>query len=221
MHEANLTVAAVALAAITAPQAHDAPLFRLQEERISIEYNVTRAEAVIAMEAEAEVALRGLEIRAPDGELLFTLSAAAAAGPGFKEFRLGSAEIGPTSFAKMLAEGVYELRGRTAGGQLVLGEALLSHGLLRPPVVLYPVEGARDVPTDLVVSWVPEAGVAGYHVVLEQGENDGLSLDLPGGASSFQVPPGILAHGTESHVEVGAIAPNGNRTLVEISFTTR
>ena len=77
------------------------------------------------------------------------------------------------------------------------------------------------VSTNLTVSWVPDPEARAYRVILEQGETDGLTAVLPARSSSFQVPDGILAPGTESHVEVGAIGPNGNCTLVEVSFTTR
>jgi hypothetical protein len=63
--------------------------------------------------------------------------------------------------------------------------------------------------------------VAAYRVQLEQGESDGLAVNLPPEQDSFRVPDGFLARGTETQLEIAAIGPNGNHTVVEIAFTTQ
>ena len=56
---------------------------------------------------------------------------------------------------------------------------------------------------------------------MEQGETDGVNIQVPKGKSTLRIPPGILAPGTETQLEIAAVGANGNKTLVEIPFTTR
>jgi hypothetical protein len=99
---------------------------------------------------------------------------------------------------------------------------VFSHALPAPALIHYPRAGAVDVPASkLLVSWTPDRSASRYRVSLEQGENDGLTVELPAGSHSFQVPDGVLARNTETQLEIAAIGRNGNRTLVEVPFTTR
>ena len=80
---------------------------------------------------------------------------------------------------------------------------------------------SRRIPSGIVVSWTSDPSTVAHRVILEQDENDGLVVQLPAGANEFRVPDGFLLPGTETHVEVGAVAANGNTTLVEVGFSTR
>jgi hypothetical protein len=120
------------------------------------------------------------------------------------------------------AEGEYGIRATTVGGNVVAGRARLSFDLPAAPRIHYPPPGATGVTTsDLSVLWLADRSAASYFVQLEQGETDLLAVNLPAGRSSLRVPPGILARGVETRLEIAAIAPNGNRTAVETVFTTR
>ena len=44
---------------------------------------------------------------------------------------------------------------------------------------------------------------------------------LPPGKNSLQIPDGFLARGAETKLEIAALSANGNRTVAEVSFTTR
>ena len=119
-------------------------------------------------------------------------------------------------------EGTYTLRARSMDGRPVLGRAKFSHQLPAAPQILFPQEGDADVPvTGLQVRWNADPSAARFRVVLEQGDNDGLQVELPAGTTSMVVPDGVLRSGTETLVEVGAVGANGNCTLVEVSFQTR
>ena len=43
---------------------------------------------------------------------------------------------------------------------------------------------------------------------------------MPGSATTFHVPDGLLASGTKYKVSIGAVTSEGNATFAETSFTT-
>ena len=195
---------------------------QLKEEAMIVEYTATANEAVVIVEAEAEEALGRVEVQSPLGSTLLRLRSEGGEELAVQGFVLESEELPPNQLFRKFSEGNYDFRALSVDGKRASGSAWLSHVLPAAPVVTYPVEGSRNVPAhDLLVTWVSDSAASGYRLVLEQDENDGLTVSLPPGSDSFQVPPGILRGATESHVEVGAIGPNGNITLVEIGFTTR
>jgi hypothetical protein len=197
-----------------------APLL-LKEEQMYLEHSVTHGETVLVMTAESEDPLGTVEVRGPNGAKVLQMGVAAHRGQSLQGFDIETAETSTENLVKTYPEGVYELRALALSGAPALGRAVLSHDLLAPTVITYPAEGAVGVPTHgLTLTWVPDSQAAGYQVGLEQGENDGLSASLPSGASSFEVPDGYLASGTATQFEIQAIGENGNRTLVEIHFTT-
>ncbi len=222
MVKSILVLAVLALTATGWQQKHlsGAPV-RLKEERMILEYSATNHEAAVLVEAESEESLENIEVRDLQGTLLFDLRAEAGLDLALSGFSVESKEFSSTAIFDNYPAGTYELRARTVDGRQARGQAVFSHALPRAPIILYPAEGAHGVPTDLRVRWtsVPEA--VGYQVSLEQGESDGLAVQLSAGRNNLEIPDGVLAPGTETHVEVGAIGANGNRTLVEAVFTTR
>jgi hypothetical protein len=203
----------------TAPGAE--PVLKLKEESMVIEYNAALDEAALRVEAESESALDRVEVRDPSLELVFQLAAEDKKGLALSGFHIESRELSPEELWQSYPEGSYDLRAHTVGGRTMRGHADLWHQLLPPAEILYPLEGAVNVPTSgLVVRWTSNPDAAGYRVELELDENDGLTVELPRGSNSFHVPDGLLASGAELKVEVAAIHRNGNRTLAEVHFTT-
>ncbi|MEW6074279.1 MAG: hypothetical protein AB1726_17005 [Planctomycetota bacterium] len=220
MYKPILAVATLSLTALGSDRSAPQPYLQLKEEAMYIEYAATTDQAVVIVEAESEEGLNRVEVQAPGGATVLRMQAGGGQLVSLSGFLVESRELDSSSLFASFAAGVYELRAETRDGQAVVGSAVFDHLLPPAPAVVYPYEGAEDVPTNLVVTWVPDRAVKAYRIVLEQNENDGLAVELPAGSNSFAVPDGILAPGTESMVEVGAIGTNGNITLVEISFTT-
>lgn len=228
MHKSTITLTALALAALGVPNQEgrrplpyedERPPLRLKEERMTLEYTATADEAVILVEAESEESLGRIEMRSPRGAPLLKMATNHARGFALQGFMVETKELSGEEFFKTYEAGIYDLRAMTTDGRQALGSAVLSHHLPRPAIITYPVDGSL-APTDMTVTWMPDPDAAGYQVVLEQGESDGLIARLPADSNSFQVPPGILLPGVESHVEVGIVGDNGNCTLVEVQFTT-
>ncbi len=192
-----------------------------KEEAIAIEFTATSGEATVVFQAESEVAMQRLQIHDPLGRRLGTFDAGDGNGLRLSGYVLEAAEGTRDEILATFMQGTYAISGQTPSGRKGTGSAALKHRLLDAPAVLYPVEGATDVSTNLTVGWIPDPEAVSYRINLEQGDSDTLAVKLPAGTSSFDVPTGVLAAGESTHVEVGAVAPNGNCTLVEIHFTTR
>ena len=47
-----------------------------------------------------------------------------------------------------------------------------------------------------------------------------LTLNLPPGVTSFEVPPGLLVPGSDYQVGIQTVGENGNIVAVEVTFTT-
>lgn len=213
-----LAVASVAL--FGAPRTIEAPPSLLKEESMTLEYTVTHNEVAVRLHAESEVGLEGVEVLNPNGQPVLRMRAWGGRSLPLSGFKIESLEFPLHEFRRSFVGGRYDIRARTSAGGMATGEAILDFELPAIPVVLYPQEGAVNVPTNLTVAWINDPAAVQYHVVLEQNENDGLEVDLPAGTSQFSVPDGVLAPGTETQVEVGSIGPNGNITVVENIFWT-
>ena len=212
---------AIALGVAATPQrVEERPLLQMKEERMIVEYAASAGEATIIVVAESEEMLGQIEARTPDGLPLLRIQGGPNARFPLQGFLVETRETTLEQLRSRYVEGRYELRALTTDGRPVGGQAVLSHDLRPAPTVTYPVEGDVTVPTTLTVTWEPDQHARAYQVVLEQGDSDNMTVELPAGATSFSVPAGVLRSGEESHVEVGAYHANGNRTLVEVSFTT-
>jgi hypothetical protein len=119
-------------------------------------------------------------------------------------------------------EGAYQFTGTTTKGATLQGEARLSHKLPDPVSLLHPRADEKNVPvTGLQVRWNPVRSLAAYLVVVED-EKTGreINANLPPAATGFAIPDGFLAFGTAYKLAVATVANDGNKSFVEISFTT-
>lgn len=222
MSKLHLTLATSSLVLLLGSSGESGATRQFKEERLVIEYTVTASEAALVMSAESEVPLGMVELRDPLGRPALRLQAGASRDLSLSGFNVESRESSLAELLEAYPAGPYTFGGRTVAGHVLVGGAELNHELPEAARVLWPNEGALDVPTHgLTVRWEGDAQAAGFHVILEQGENDGVSVTVPAGASSLDIPGGVLAPGTETLLEIATIGENGNRTLVEVSFTTR
>lgn len=219
------TTGILVAAAVTAslmPAQDRLPVLQLKEERLTVEYTHTLNEAALVMAAETEAQLAEVELRGPGGLAVLKLRSASGPGLALSGFVIESRESDTHSLFDTYPEGMYSFRGRTVQGQPIEGRARLKHSLPRAPFIQYPSEGELEVPHQgLTLSWLADPEAVAYRVVLEQNENDGLTVDLHAGVQSLLVPDGVLQANTDTLMEVAAIGRNGNRTVTEIQFRTR
>lgn len=195
----------------------------LEEAKIYLEQNVTDADAEIVIVAQGgDEGLKTLEVIGPNGRHFVTLWAGHRRSLGFREVLLETPEPSLASVRKAYPPGVYRFVARTFSGEELTGEAELEHAMPAAATILVPANGAEDVAADqLVVSWVPVAGVESYLLEIEQDElGQSLNLTLPGDATSFAVPEGWLEPGVEYELGLATVSENGNISFQEIAFTT-
>jgi len=223
MKQEYIVVAAVAAVGLVAsPEARPGGLpVELKEESMVIEYTASSGEATIVVSAEAETHLARIEVRGPTGPPVLEMRTDHGLEQGFQGFVVETGEGTPEELMAAFPPGDYTLRARTVDGRTAFGSARFSHVLPQAPLIAYPSEGMAVPTTGLEVSWVADPGVVAYRVNLEQHESDVMTVVVTGGTGSFRVPDGVLAPGTRSQLEIGAIGADGNCTIVEVPFRTQ
>ena len=85
---------------------------------------------------------------------------------------LSALNLGPDEFNHWFPVGDYKISfSPPALGQL---KVHMTHNFPSPPAVLYPLEGAIDVPTNPVITWAPVTGIIGLQLRLK--DNAGFSF---------------------------------------------
>ena len=189
---------------------------------VHFEQNATDGDVEVVFEVKGgDDGLASLTVTAPDGRTVVSVSSPDSSTMGVRQYRFESPE--PTDAARLKAaypEGAYRFAAATATGHRYASDAALSHRLPPAPAVLSPVDEAEDVAVHgLRVTWTPVPDAAAYVVTIEQADLD-LSITLPGAATAFAVPDGVLQPGREYTLAVGAVLPGGNASFVETSFAT-
>ena len=176
---------------------------------------------VVRIASESEEDLERVQVLRPDGRQLVDIAAHHGSRRGLTGLEIELRESDLDTLIREYAEGTYAIRASTVGGGEAAGSAVLSLALAAAPLIEHPQAGANVSIHHLAVNWSTVEGAIAYEVQIEQGDDDGLRVRLPPQQTSFQVPHDLLAPGTETTVEVVAIAPNGNRTVSQSVFETR
>lgn len=196
---------------------------KFEKLAVYLEQNVQDKDAEVKFDIVAGTSgLSELRVVSPDGRVVVDFKSPRSAH-GLRHFTLESPE--PRNDGKLQAdfpEGSYKISGTTTKGEALSGEAVLSHQF--PPVakLSYPAVDATGVLTKgLRVQWAPVKGVDAIAVLLEH-ETTGREVRavLPGSATTFAVPDGILMEGETYKLAVGTVAKSGNKSVSEIGFST-
>ncbi|MBL8858348.1 MAG: hypothetical protein JNL28_07595 [Planctomycetes bacterium] len=221
MSTSNLAIIAAVFAVTLGPANSVTTTVAPMQVKLVLECNVTQGTAAIFAEADCDQKLQQIVVRDPSGADVFKSWVAGERGLGLQGFKFETSEGTAAEVLANYPEGNYLIQARTTTTSGALGTAYLSHRILRPVTITYPLNGAVNVPsTGLVLTWTPTADAAGYQIILEQGDSDGLKIDMPPGCHSLTVPDGFLRSRTHTTFEVMAEAQNGNRTAIEVEFTT-
>jgi hypothetical protein len=191
---------------------------------VHFERNATDGDVEVVFEVKGgDDGLTSLTVTAPDGRRVVAISAPDTSTMGLRQFRFESPE--PTDVERLEAaypEGVYTFAGATTAGDRYASEATLSHALPPAASVVTPADETEGVGvTGVRVTWTPVPGVASYVVTLEQPELAfELTVTLPGSATSFGVPDGVLQPGFGYTLALGTVLDGGNASFVETTFAT-
>jgi len=197
---------------------------RFEHTRVVLERNVTDNDTEIVFKATTpEDGLTSLKVTAPDGRVVVDFKAPTSK-LGIRQLTFESPE--PRKAGAVQADfpaGVYTFSGRTTSGAQLGGRATLSHVFPDPTAVIYPQPNAAGIAFNgFQVKWKPIPALAACIVVIED-EASGLEIrsDLPGNATTFEVPGGVLKPGTEYKLAIGTVAKTGNTSYIETVFTTK
>jgi hypothetical protein len=151
-------------------------------------------------------------------------------------------ELSPAAFFERFPEGEYEVGGRTLEGEHLESTLPVSHVIPAPAggVQVSGVDAAESCDDDpipsvavpVVIDWEPvtashpEIGESGavevvkYQVVVEREEPEllVLSVDLPPGVTSFEVPADFTELGEAFKFEILVRAATGNQTAIESCY---
>jgi hypothetical protein len=140
---------------------------------------------------------------------------------GLTELFFESAEPSPQEVLALFPPGTYEFSGRTVEGEKLFGSALLSHDLPPAPTFISPSPGQVVDRSALTIRWRPISGLARFQlIVANEASGETMTVDLKPWVTSFPVPATFLQPNTLHKAEVLSIAPNGNKTISELTFST-
>jgi hypothetical protein len=223
-HDSWILAAAATLSAfaypVTGAGAEDG---RFQKLSVYLERNMQDHDAEIRFEATgAEDGLAALKVLAPGERTVIDLRSPDSK-LGVRSLTLESPEPDDDKIVRAdFPAGAYRFEGTTTKGERLRGEARLSHVFPEPAVFEYPRPDQKDVPaTALTLRWSVPKGIETCAIVIEQtGSSYEIRALLPGSAKSFTVPKGFLRAGQAYTLAIGTVAKDGNRSVIETSFTT-
>jgi hypothetical protein len=191
---------------------------------INVERNVTDGDTEIVISVvPADEGLKYLSIRAPDKRSIVEVFSLDRSVQGMREFEFESPEPAGDAILGAYPQGIYRFTGRSVGGEWFYSETRLSHLMPAAPVIMSPASESEVPLGALRVEW---SAVPGLNKVVIELENESvdpeqvLSVELPGNATSFDVPAAFMQAGSEYQVGIAAVGQNGNITVVETTFTT-
>jgi hypothetical protein len=197
---------------------------RLERAVIYLERNTADDDAEIRFEVRGPAhGLASLRVTAPDGRTVLDLRAPDSR-LGMRQFALESPE--PRNDGRLQADfpaGTYRFLGTTVQGATLQGTAALSHAFPPAAALIEPRAGERGaVPVDgLQIRWSAVPNLAAIVVVVEdEAAGREVRAQLPGHATAFGVPQGVLAPGTDYTLAIGTVSREGNRSFVETQFRT-
>ena len=198
------------------------PVGEFEDLALFVVYNVSDEDAQIIARGGSEDGIRKVVIFGPRGKVCHNAYSKDKGWIGQADFQFDTPEPLLEDLMEAYPPGVYCFRGKTVDGDILANTVELSYDLLDPPTIIYPQEGATDIPTDgLVVLFEAPEGTEAILLELEDEEEEvALKVDLLADTSSFEVPNNWLKPGIEYVLDIKIIAENGNQTVRDIRFMT-
>jgi hypothetical protein len=197
---------------------------KFEHAAVRLEQNATDEDVEVVFEATSgDIGLAALRVSAPDGRTVIDFKAPDSK-LGIRHLNLESPEpINDGRLQRDFPGGEYTFTGSTVAGDKLSAKATLSHNLPGPASIVRPPPKERNVPVKgLQIKWTAPKNLAFCLVAIED-EETGVKLfeaTLSGGATTLAVPDGLLVSGREYKLEVGTVTREGNRSVVETTFTT-
>lgn len=196
---------------------------KFEKTAIFLEQNIQDKDAEVKLDIIAGTSgLSELRVVAPDGRTVVDFKSPGSTH-GLRHFTLETPE--PRNDGKLQSDfpaGIYKVSGTTTKGEALQGEATLSHQFPSAAKLSFPAEDAKNISTKgLRIKWGAVRDVEAIAVLVEH-EKTGQEVRavLPGSATGFSVPDGVLMEGETYKLAIGTVAKSGNKTVTEIEFGT-
>ncbi|TDJ77540.1 MAG: MmcQ/YjbR family DNA-binding protein [Planctomycetota bacterium] len=231
-------VSAVALVSIAAAPKAPREIIAFEEAELFFEQNATDGDLGLHFKVDGEDSSR-LGLVGPNNRVLVDVKVKGNLGQviGLTELFSESAEpsfddLPADEFMALFEPGEYRFFGRTLGGDTAEGVATLTHDMPGEAVLIAPLEDEEVDPTeDLELMWElvddpapPESVIECYEVVVEKDMDDErlrvFSIFMLPTDTSVRVPAEFFEAGKDYKVEILAQETSGNRTAIEVPFTT-
>jgi hypothetical protein len=198
----------------------DPGLGELLEAELIFEMNATDDDAEVVLELNAEAGMDRVVLYHPSGKPILRLASSDGEDLGLSEVLLETAEPDVTTVMLAYPEGTYRLVARFAdrrGWASIQVE--LSHDLASQPSILSPAAGGSVPASGAVVTWQADPDVEAWIVEVEHDELGlGMTVELPGEATSLALPDGFLVSGEEFELGLHAVNEPGNVIVTETTF---
>lgn len=203
-----------------AAEAAPAKALKFDEASVRFVDNRTDHDGQLFWSVTYEKRMADVTIHAPNGKRVATASFDRT---GQADAHFDSPEPTVAVLKRTYPAGRYKVTGHTTSGRRLVSTVVLNYKQVGRPIIASPTSDQTDVPTTgLVVRWNAVPGASSIHLQVERdAPHRALEIDLPGTATSFQVPDGFLKAGTEHVVDVMAQHPSGNYTMTDVTFTTK
>jgi hypothetical protein len=209
---------------VLAQSSEDVNTASFSKAQIHLEQNATDGDFEVVLEANSGgEGLEKFTVIAPDGRKVVDYTASGAPILGMRQFLFETPEPNDMKIIRSgYPEGVYTLAGLTPSGLKLTGKATLTHRLPPAVTLLTPKPEAENVPLkNLRITWTPVKNVAAYILYLEQPDlNFEITARLPGSATAFAVPDGLLSPGMGYSLGIGTVSEEGNTSFIETTFAT-
>ena len=192
--------------------------------KVHLEQNATDGDFEVVLEVNSGgEGLEKLTVVSPDGRKVVDYTASGKPTMGMRHFHLETPEPHDIKIMRSgFPAGMYTLTGVTPSGLKLSGKVTLTHTLPPAVTLLTPKPDAENVAMKgLRITWAPVKNVAAHIVYIEQSDlNFELTVRLPGSATSFAVPDGVLIPGTAYSLGIGTVSKEGNTSFIETTFAT-
>jgi hypothetical protein len=226
-HKFTAAYAAILAASALAPASSQAGWKNVGEfeyATIHVERNATDGDTEILMTAKplSDLGVRTFSVLSPRWRKVVEVEAPARSR-GLREFLFETPEPEASAILEGYPEGSYLFFGVASNGRQFLGAAELSHELPGETTILAPTQD-QEVPLGpLTVQWtdVPDARQYLFEFENESADPEqSFTLNLPAGATSFEVPAALVVADSDYQVGVASVHENGNVVFVEVQFST-
>jgi len=189
-------------------------------EELSMTLRVDGGDEDIGIRIAMEVAeaFLGVDVYDPFGETLFSVRADPA-GLGLTELMVEAKQEDVQAGLGMFPPGLYTVSGVGMDGTRFSDEVELSHSLPVRPRILSPLDQSIVEADAMEILWGPVADVDHWVLVVE-GEELELRLELPAHVQAFQIPSSLLDGGQGYEVDLAAVNEDGNSVITEIQVRT-